>query len=231
MNIIQLRPKYQLEQYVVTFIFPGDITEIPDVSVEVVTGLDPDVQTFAGLLSVWQGDVNVLVRQGQPGCVYRITCSATVGDDVFEIAGVISVMPTSAELPPGSLPAPFTQVVTTPPYAYIYEEELDAIGVGLDGIYVEFLEDELDAFSLALDGILRELIARYTMEPEELDAVSVALNGVLRSLLLPYSMEPEELDVESVTMNGVLRNIVIPYLNYPPEEIDTVSIALNGTLA
>ena len=118
---------------------------------------------------------------------------------------------------------------TTPPYPVSVTDEIGVSSNARDGLVWVPPLDELGVSSHALDGVHRELIARYTMEPEEIGVTSYALDGSHRALVAIYAMNPEEIGVTSHALDGTRRQVIITYLNYEPEEINVTSYALDGT--
>lgn len=220
---VQFRPKYALEQYVVTFRFPTGLSGDVTVSSEVETG-EPGL--LVGPFFRFQETVSVVVSGGYPGSVYKIFCS--LGD--FEFVGRIAVKNSPAVLPSNTPVAPFTKLVTTPPYPVPVEDSIDSYSKALLGIRWTLPIGEVGLSSHALDGVHRELIAKYEYGPEDIEVSSHALAGTHRPLIAKYeNYEPEEIQIFSYALNGVHKLVLLAYTNYVPEEIEVTSYALSGT--
>ena len=231
MNVKHLRAKYQIEQYPVVFTFPEQVLYEPRVRVEVVSGVDPAPETFAGLPIVDGNLVAVLVAGGVPGVIYRIICAADLADEIVELEGLLAVKDTAANTPEGTSALPLTLAVTTPPYPAFVLDELIVSAIGLNGLIIPFPIDNLDISCYALSGIHRDLINIYVCPPEELAISCYAINGTHRVPVVSYVCPPEELAISCYALNGTHKNVVIVYSNYPPEELDISCYALNGTHA
>lgn len=225
----QLRPKYQIEQYIITFVFADNVQGTPVITVSMESGEDPNKDALAGLPFVQGSLVSCIILGGIPGNTYKISCAADVNGEEFIQEGLISVKHTNAVTPPDISPIPLSNVQSTTPYPYYLQESVEAESYANDGGLWQFPLDEVDAASHALAGIHRELIVYYSTVPESVDSVSYALAGVHRDLVVRYSMVPEGVDALSQALNGTQRVYVLRYLNYPPEGVDADSQALNGT--
>lgn len=236
MNDLSLRAKYTVEQYLIFFHFPGVIVGIPNIVVDVTGGVDPFPEGFAGLPIINGDTVACVVTGGIAGCIYRVTCEAViVGAEEFSISATIAVIATPAIPPRGSDgPPPVVQVVTTPPYPYLFKDSLGVSSVALPGTLHTFLlsyeySEKISVASLALNGSIRSLVLPYAY----LESVAVGsspLDGVLRSLVRSYEYR-ESVAVTSEALDGVLRVVVLQYLNYIPESVDVSSVSLDGVLA
>ena len=118
---VQFRPKYEIEQYIITFQFPEGSTGDVKLAIEVEVG-EPGL--LLGPVFRFQYTVSVGIVGGVPGSVYRILCS--FGD--MEFVGRVAVKESAAVVPDGAAVAPFTQVVTTPQYP-IQVAEVTSISV------------------------------------------------------------------------------------------------------
>lgn len=232
MSTQHFRAKYSIEQYPVVFVFPGPVLGIPVVSIKVVSGDDPDKESFAGLPVAHENLVAVLLIGGLPGVVYEISCEASVGGALYTLSGVIAVLSTPAVIPEGTAVIPFTETVTTPPYPYGYTEPVALESFALSGLHkvliaiYEYLE-AVGLSAIALSGLHRPLIASYEYR-EFVDLESVALPGLHKLLLVMYSYT-EPVGLSSVALSGIQRVIMLQYLNYIPEPVGLTSYALPGT--
>lgn len=232
MNVRHLRAKYQIEQYPVVFTFPEQVLYEPRVRVEVVSGVDPAPQAFAGLPFVRDNLVAVLVAGGVPGVIYKISCEVDISGEVVELAGVVAIKHTAGLVPEGTSALPLTLTVTTPPYPLLVVDSIGVNSAARDGAIRDLPSpvDNLAVFSQALDGKLMELIVYYEYL-ENIQVASRALNGLLFSPVQRYNTVPESINVTSQARNGVLRVTVLQYINYEPESINVTSQARNGVLA
>lgn len=194
------RAKYSLEQYPVVFSFPGNVLGFPDVTVEVVSGEDPNAVSFAGFPAVFDNLVSVIVVGGVPGVIYKLICVAVVGDDTLTKVGLIAVKPTLATEPPGTaVPIPFTAVVTTPPYPILVTEELQAVA--------------------ALSDItLRDTVVDVTEEVVYLGVTPSLVSLVFRSGVIDFETGPESIALTQSLVAMSLRNALISF-NAPDEDL------------
>lgn len=195
MKSLPLRPKYPIEQYVIAFEFPGTLTSQPIVTVELVTGIDPNVVDFAGWLFTTDNVVSILVTGGVPGCVYLVSCDGIVGTDEFTRSGVIAVKDTIAIAPPGftndedvddGLPTlPFSRNVSSPPYPQIYYDQA-IIGLAPNA------------------GDMRTLLKESMVEPDNVDMGFVPDGGELFTAT-PPELEPDAGEFGFVPVGGELK--------------------------
>lgn len=223
---VQFRPKYDIEQYVITFQFPeGTIGDV-SLAVEVEVG-EPGL--LLGPVFSFQHTVSVGIAGGVPGSVYRILCS--FGD--VEFVGRVAVKESAAVMPEGASVAPFTQSVTTPPYPIIFFDSLNVTAETSRGVQWEQPLDELNIGALTVGGSLREVLQTYTIDPDPVDIFAITFAGELEDAhdpLKQYDYGSESLDIGATTTGGSIKLTLLRYENYLPESFDIGGITTGGSL-
>lgn len=231
MNVIQLRPKYSIEQYPIILTFPGIVSSYPGVTVDIISGDTAPAKIFVGLPSVDRDKVLLSVSGGLPGAVYKISCTGMIEGDPVVVSGILAVLPTVAQAPPGNSILPFTDTLTSHPYSTYNVDDITVSSYALSGeqklflVSYEYLET-LQVSSHAVDGEIRPALREYSYT-ETIEVSSIAVDGIKRVTVLPYDYT-EDVQVNSIAIDGIKRITVIDYLNYPPENIEVTSHALDG---
>lgn len=229
MRTINLRAKYSIEQYAVLFEFSGNVIGDPKVSIDLVSGDDPDKDQILGFFFVQDSFVSVIVSGGVAGCVYDITCAAVVGIDIEAITGRLAVKSTTALVPPGNSIAPYSLLYTTTPYPFVFMESVDLVSNARGGYAIVYPDEAVDILSVAIDGLKRTPLLTYAIPIEALDILSNALDGVQRTISKHYDIPIEGVDITSIALSGTKKVVLIIYLNYSVESVDITSVSLNGT--
>lgn len=201
--IIQSKPKFTVEQYPLVFPFTSNIQGIPEVSVDVLYGSDPDKDLIVGLVVTFSNFVLVVIRGGVAGCIYSISCDV----DEQVVSTTVAVLPTAAP-PQEAGTIPFTALHTTPPYP-------------------AFFQDFGDVAFTVTSGALDTLVVPATFQP---DALDVGFTVAFASIKTPDppTLSPDEADVGFVPVSGIL--FTSPNSSVETDELDAVFLPVSGVI-
>lgn len=124
--------------------------------------------------------------------------------------------------------------LTSRPYGVLLEEGLSFKLSPKKGSWLEASIDNMAMGVSPLAGTQREILQRYTMQPEGMTEALGTLAGTLREVLQRYQNWPyEKQAIVSLTpLNGTHVETLVRYRNWPYERMGIVSLTpLNGTLA
>lgn len=226
---LSLRAKYDIEQYLVFFPFPGIVLGTPYVEVEVLVGEDPTPWTFAGLPVAKDNLVAVVIAGGVPGCVYRVICTALVDGEEFTFTSKVAVKESTSPSPGGSSVPPTAEGVTTPPYPLFILDSICTKFSAIDASIFENPSDSVEVELYALDVIRRDVLQSYYNPPDEIDVTFAALDATRRPILLVYQNPPDSVDISFFALDATRKDVLIIYYNYAPEGIDVTFTALDAT--
>lgn len=243
MKSVPLRPKYPLEQYVIAFEFPGTLTSQPVVTVDLVTGDDPNFDEFAGWLFTTDNVVSILVARGIAGCVYRVTCDCFVGVDEFTRSGVIAVNSTVAIVPPGfsnpgtpELPAPvipFGRAVSSPIYPAFFSDRLAFMLAPVAGELITIYKSAVvksDRVEFTFAPVSGEIYstAPPVLKPDKIEFTFIPVAGNIQSPA-KGTIKPDKIEFTFIPSTGNIQTT--PRGTIKPDKVEFTFIPVGGTIS
>lgn len=119
---------------------------------------------------------------------------------------------------------------TTPPYPVYVEDSLSAHGSAVGGGYFGVIRESIGAAASPVGGSLREVIQRYSTEPESMAAWAAPIGGSIRTILQDYEIPAESVTVYAEPVGGSLKVTLIRYSNYKPEGVAANAQVIGGML-
>jgi hypothetical protein len=233
---IVLPSKLIPEQVTIEFEFGSELEWLEtivasQVVVEVYSGIDPDPGfVLRGPSSIIGTVVSQRVKEGLPGVIYLLICTAEGSTGQFyQRTGVLAILPSAAFTPPL-----FGNPFTSRPYAVEVEDAMgDASAPIIFGRLFQYfpIVEGINNLGALVSGDLRPVLIIYVMRPEGIDSIGSLLSGVLATVLITYVIRPEGINSSANLLSGALITALIVYPNYQPEGITDSGALLSGILA
>lgn len=244
MKTQQLRPKYPLERYIVAFEFPGIPDENVQVTTELVSGIDPNVNNFSRWLFNTGNIVCVLAFAGVPGCIYKIVCTTRVSNTAYTREGIVAVKHSAAVLPPDApnledpilVPTglPMSLNASSRQYPYLMQEATSIWFVPTTGelnllTEVGSLFDEILSALISLSGSLTEVVSVGNLAADPVDITFIPLSGDLDVRVKVGTLSSDKIDIAYLPLTGSLAPN--PSGVIQPNNLTASFIPLGGSLS